>query len=209
MELDLRDWLSEWWKPLPKGGWHAPIVLVNGKIISQGRALNRGVLTQAVIEAATTDRPLPGNHIFGKSTCPHCVRAKGYLAQAHVPNQYYDVVKDTRALYEMLARVKPIIGPKTPVTVPQICDRRKSYIGGGGFTQGDPGAVRSRTEPRPRPMFAIARQGSGPSTDDRRIGACAAVNGEPLTTGASRFSGFNGTKRRGRGRSPIGDIGSS
>ena len=129
VELDLRDWLSEWWKPLPKGGWHAPIVLVNGKIISQGRALNRGVLTQAVIEAATTDRPLPGNHIFGKSTCPHCVRAKGYLAQAHVPNQYYDVVKDTRALYEMLARVKPIIGPKTPVTVPQIWIDG-SYIGG-------------------------------------------------------------------------------
>jgi len=84
VELDLRDWLSEWWKPLPKGGWHAPIVLVNGKIISQGRALNRGVLTQTVIEAATADTPLLGNHVFGKSTCPHCVRAKGYLAQADV-----------------------------------------------------------------------------------------------------------------------------
>ena len=120
VELDLRDWLTEWWKPLPKGGWHAPIVLVNGKVISQGAALNRGVLTQAVIEAAMADMPLVGNHVFGKSGCPHCVRAKAYLSQAGIENRYYDVVKDTRALYEMLARVKPIIGPKTPVTVPQI-----------------------------------------------------------------------------------------
>lgn len=129
VELDLRDWLTEWWRPLPKGGWHAPIVLVNGKIISQGAALNRGVLTQAVIEAAMADNPLAGNHVFGKTGCAHCVRAKGYLAQAGVENRYYDVVKDTRALYEMLARVKPIIGPKTPVTVPQIwIDGR--YVGG-------------------------------------------------------------------------------
>ena len=129
VQLDLRDWLSEWWRPLPKGGWHAPIVLVQGKIISQGAALNRGVLTQAVIEAAARQAPLAGNHIFGKATCPHCVRAKDYLQQAGVQSRYYDVVKDTRALYEMLARVKPIIGAKTPVTVPQIWIDG-DYVGG-------------------------------------------------------------------------------
>ena len=129
VELDMRDWLTEWWKPLPKGGWHAPIVLVNGRIISQGAALNRGVLTQSVIEEATGNSPVQGNHAYGKATCPHCVRAKGYLEQAGVDYRYHDVVKDPRALYEMLARVKPIIGPKTPVTVPQIwLDGR--YVGG-------------------------------------------------------------------------------
>ncbi|HQV15952.1 MAG TPA: hypothetical protein PK620_13615, partial [Denitromonas sp.] len=50
VELDVRDWLSEWWRPLLKGGWHAPIVMVEGKVVSQGQALNRGVLTQAVID---------------------------------------------------------------------------------------------------------------------------------------------------------------
>lgn len=120
VELELRDWLSEWWKPLPKGGWHAPIVLVNGKLISQGAALNRGALTQAVIEEATAYTPVHGNHIYGKSSCPHCVRSKGYLEQAGLAYEYHDVVKEPRSLYEMLARVKPIIGPKTPVTVPQI-----------------------------------------------------------------------------------------
>ena len=129
VELDMRDWLTEWWKPLPKGGWHAPIVLVNGKIVSQGAALNRGVLTQSVIEEAVSAIPIQGNHVFGKATCPHCVRAKGYLDQAGVEYQYHDVVKDPRPLYEMLGRVKPIIGPKTPVTVPQIwLDGR--YVGG-------------------------------------------------------------------------------
>ena len=129
VELDMRDWLTEWWKPLPKCGWHAPIVLVNGKIVSQGAALNRGVLTQSVIEEAVSAIPIQGNHVFGKATCPHCVRAKGYLDQAEVDYQYHDVVKDPRPLYEMLGRVKPIIGPKTPVTVPQIwLDGR--YVGG-------------------------------------------------------------------------------
>lgn len=120
VELELRDWLSEWWKPLPKGGWHAPIVLVNGKLISQGAALNRGALTQAVIEEATAYTPIHGNHIYGKSNCPHCIHSKGYLEQAGLAYEYHDVVKEPRSLYEMLARVKPIIGPKTPVTVPQI-----------------------------------------------------------------------------------------
>ena len=146
VQLDLRDWLSEWWKPLPKGGWHAPIVLVNGKVISQGLALNRGVLTQAVIEAAMADNPLAGSHVFGKADCPHCVRAKDYLAQAGIENRYYDVVKDTRALYEMLARVKPIIGPKTPVTLPQIwIDGR--YVGGADALQATLGL--DRVEPNP------------------------------------------------------------
>lgn len=129
VELDMRDWLTEWWKPLPKGGWHAPIVLVNGRIVSQGAALNRGVLIQSVIEASTSDTPIQGNHVFGKATCPDCIRAKGYLERAGVDYRYHDVVKDPRPLYEMLARVKPIIGPKTPVTVPQIW-LDGDYVGG-------------------------------------------------------------------------------
>ncbi len=67
--------------------------------------------------------------MFGKATCPHCVRAKGYLKQASIDYEYYDVVKDPRALYEMLARVKPLVGPKTPITVPQIWIDG-DYVGG-------------------------------------------------------------------------------
>lgn len=129
VEMELREWLTEWWKPLQKGGWHAPIVMVEGRVISQGLALNRGVLTQAVIEEHVKHAPIDGNHLFGKESCPHCYRAKGYLNDAGIEFTYHDVVKDARALYEMLGRVKPIVGPKTPVTVPQIWLEGR-YIGG-------------------------------------------------------------------------------
>ncbi len=127
--VGIHDWLSEWWRPLPKGGWHAPIVLVEGRLVSQGHALNRGVLTEAVIDAWARRSAPAGNHLFGKETCPHCVRAKSYLADGGIDYAYHDVVRDPRALYEMLARVKPIVGPKTPITVPQIW-LDGAYVGG-------------------------------------------------------------------------------
>ena len=129
VELETLDWLSSWWKPLFKGGWHAPIVFVEGKIVSQGHALNRGLLTEAVIAAHVKRSEVSGNVIFGKETCPHCVRAKSYLDTAKIEYTYFDVVKEPRALYEMLGRVKPIVGPKTPITVPQIWIDGK-YVGG-------------------------------------------------------------------------------
>ncbi|MEM7222632.1 MAG: glutaredoxin domain-containing protein [Pseudomonadota bacterium] len=129
IELQVRAWLSEWWVPLLKGGWHAPIVMVEGRVVSQGHALNRGVLTEAVIEAHVGRAQVEGNHLFGKASCPHCVRAKGYLEEAAIDYSYHDVVRDPRALYEMLGRVKPIVGPKTPITVPQIWIEGR-YIGG-------------------------------------------------------------------------------
>lgn len=132
VKLDVRAWLSEWWKPLrlfPLKGWHAPIVLVDGAIVSEGEALNRGVLTQAVIARHAARTTLQGTHVFGKASCPHCTRAKAYLADQGAPYTYHDVVKQPSALYEMLARVKPLVGPKTPITVPQIwLDGR--YVGG-------------------------------------------------------------------------------
>lgn len=129
VELETLDWLSNWWKPLKHKGWHAPIVIVEGKLVSQGHALNRGLLTEAVIEAHVQRSDVSGNIIFGKETCPHCVRAKSYLTQANFDYTYHDVVKEPRALYEMIGRVKPIVGPKTPITVPQIWIDGK-YVGG-------------------------------------------------------------------------------
>lgn len=129
IDFSTHDWLSEWWRPLKKGGWHAPIVMVEGKVVSQGHALNRGVLTEAVIDAHAKRSAVDGSHLFGKASCPHCVRAKSYLDEAGITYRYHDVVKEPRSLYEMLARVKPIVGPKTPITVPQIWVDG-DYVGG-------------------------------------------------------------------------------
>lgn len=132
VQLRTRDWLSNWWEPLklaPPRGYHAPIVEVEGQIVSEGEALNRGVLTQAVINAHAARTPISGTHVFGKENCKHCKRAKGYFEAAGLSFTYHDVVKSPAALYEMLARVKPKIGPKTPITVPQIWIDGE-YIGG-------------------------------------------------------------------------------
>ena len=129
IELDVREWLSEWWKPLRRGAWHAPIVMVEGKVVAEGEAVNRGVLCQAITEAYVKRSQVEGNVVFGKQTCPHCQRAKQMLDETSTQYQYHDVVENPRALYEMFARVKPIVGPKTPITVPQIW-LGGSYIGG-------------------------------------------------------------------------------
>ncbi len=129
VELEMRDWLSEWYRPLLRGGWHAPIVLVENKVIGQGGALNRGRLTQAVVAHHAKNQAIKGNHVFGKETCPHCVRAKAHLDKAGIEFSYRDVIAHPLDLYEMLARVKPIVGPKTPITVPQIWIDGQ-YVGG-------------------------------------------------------------------------------
>jgi hypothetical protein len=49
------------------------------------------------------------------------MRAKGYFKKAGIAYTYHNVVPEPQALYELSARVKPLIGPRTPVTVSQIC----------------------------------------------------------------------------------------
>lgn len=116
----MHDWLTHWYRPIWFGGWHAPIVMVGRSVIGQGDALNRGVLTEQVVRQHVKRFDLSGTHFFGKENCQHCQRAKEYMEDGSVDYEYHDVVTSPRALYEMLARVKPIIGDKTPVTVPQI-----------------------------------------------------------------------------------------
>ncbi|ASK53679.1 glutaredoxin [Vibrio tarriae] len=129
IELEVKDWLSYWWEPLKLRAWHAPIVVIAGKVISQGEALNRGVLVQSIIKEWTKQDTLQGNIVFGKATCPYCVKAKQLLDTAGIDYRYHDVVKESAALYRMIPEVKAIIGEKTPVTVPQIW-LNGQYIGG-------------------------------------------------------------------------------
>ena len=130
VDFTVKEWLTYWWEPLlAGGGWHAPIVIVDGKVISQGDALNRGILAEAVIREHVLRFGLEGNHYFGKENCGHCKRGLKYLDDAGVDYQYHDVVRNPGAMYEMIMRVKPIIGEKTPITTPQIWLDGK-YIGG-------------------------------------------------------------------------------
>ena len=131
VELEIKDWLSHVLKATFSGARHAPCVLVNGKVVFQGGALNRGLLAEIVMNEHVQHFPLEGNHVFGKENCTYCVRAKKDLDKMGIPYTYHDVVKNPGAMYEMIARVKPIVGPKTPVTTPQI------WIGGKYFGGSD------------------------------------------------------------------------
>lgn len=127
--LHENDWLSKWWQTLRRGAWHAPIVLVENKVICEGEAVNRGSICQAVIAEYVQRFDIKNSIIFGKASCPHCVRAKEMLDQAGIEYEYMDVIKNTRALYELFPRAKKHLGKKTPITVPQIWLDGK-YIGG-------------------------------------------------------------------------------
>ena len=91
VDIDNREWLTEWWKPLPKGGWHAPIVMVEGKVVSQGHALNRGVLTEAIIAAHVDRAGVSGNHLYGKVDLSALRTREGVLRRSrhrlHVPRR--------------------------------------------------------------------------------------------------------------------------
>ncbi len=129
VNLTIRDWLSHLIKATFQGARHAPVLMINGKVLSQGVAINRGVLAEAVMSEHVQHFPLEGTHIFGKENCGYCQKAKQAADMAGLEYQYHDVVKNAGAMYEMLARVKPIVGPKTPITTPQIWIDG-TYVGG-------------------------------------------------------------------------------
>jgi len=129
VEFVMKDWLSNMVKAFFQGARHAPCILINGKVLFQGGALNRCVLTEAVMNEHVQHFPLEGTHIFGKDNCPYCEQAKEDMDRLGISYTYHDVVENPGAMYEMLARVKPIVGPKTPITTPQVWIDGK-YIGG-------------------------------------------------------------------------------
>ena len=88
-----------------------------------------GVLAEAVVKAYVARADITGTHVFGKDRCGHCVRAKDMLDRAGVAYTYHDVIKNPRAVYEMVPRAKAEIGEKTPVTTPQVWIDGQ-YVGG-------------------------------------------------------------------------------
>jgi glutaredoxin len=149
VELEVKDWLSHVIEAVLKGARHAPVVMLNGRVISQGVAVNRGLLAEAVMAEHVQHFPIEGTHVFGKDNCGYCTKAKAALDAAGMAYGYHDVVRNPGTMYEMISRTKAMIGSKTPVTTPQI------WIDGdyvGGYD-----ALKARLEaPRPQPDNSAA-----------------------------------------------------
>ncbi len=58
LELEVKPWLSHLWESLRRGGWHAPVVLVDGKLVRQGTIPPRQEL-EAALRRALERRGIP------------------------------------------------------------------------------------------------------------------------------------------------------
>lgn len=51
VRVRVRPWWLCFWKVLWKGGWHPPIVTINGKLFSQGKVPDASCFKQAIADA--------------------------------------------------------------------------------------------------------------------------------------------------------------
>jgi len=57
VSFETKPWLSHLWEALRHGGWHAPVTLVDGRVVQQGKVPGRGEL-EAAVEKALSRRGL-------------------------------------------------------------------------------------------------------------------------------------------------------
>ncbi len=140
--FETKEWLPNWWRIVHTGAWHAPIVMVNGTVVSQGTVVDRGLLAAAIRTALDPQDEPTGSTVFYKEGCQFCTRAKALLDEKGIAYEKHDVVQDPLEARRMFSIVKKHIGPKTPVTVPQIWLDGK-YIGGTEHLERHLGAQKS------------------------------------------------------------------
>ncbi len=51
LEVEIKPWLTYLWESLRRGGWHAPVVLVDDRLLRQGTVPSRAELERAVRSA--------------------------------------------------------------------------------------------------------------------------------------------------------------
>ena len=130
VDFEVLPWLDFWWKPLLKGAWHAPIVMVNGRVVSQGVVVDAGTLGGAIRNAITNGYELKEgerNVIFSKPGCPHCKKAKEILDAEGVEYVEKGITEDPFFAHQLFYLTKQFFPHNKPVTVPQV------WLGGEYF----------------------------------------------------------------------------
>ncbi len=128
--LRIVPWLDNFWKVIWRGGWHAPILTVNGKVFSQGKVpdipkllstigkiLNDIALLQSEevkVEKTATPEKESEITVYFSPACPHCRQLLSYLDNNGVRYVGRDVTKTESARND----VKRLTGRLTiPVVV--------------------------------------------------------------------------------------------
>lgn len=114
-----KPWLNNWYKVILKGGWHAPIILINNKILTQGIVVSKEKLIDRIYEEAFKDFKIPnkGTYIFTLPNCTYCKKAKELLKNKNIKYKEFDILNDTANMKKFLTLV---LGKLHPITVPQI-----------------------------------------------------------------------------------------
>ena len=115
-------------------GFHAPITLVNGKLVSQGAVIDRGLLAYRIRNELVKGYKIPAgaNVVFTKPGCQFCARAKELLAQKGIIFEERNIVQNALFARQLFQLAKRVIPHGMPITTPQIwLDGR--YV--GGFTE--------------------------------------------------------------------------
>lgn len=127
VEFKEKPWLNNWYKILHKGAYHAPIILVNGKLVKQEEVITREELKTALLKEYVKFFEMPeGVHIFTLPDCKFCKAAKELFKEKNINYKEYNVIENSLYMQELLHLVK---GKIHPITLPQIFIDKKR-IGG-------------------------------------------------------------------------------
>ncbi len=63
IRLDVKPWMLNFWKPILRGGWHAPILTIDGRVFSQGVIPQREALWEAIQKVRGGVRKAAGTDI--------------------------------------------------------------------------------------------------------------------------------------------------
>jgi len=131
VSFEVLPWLTYWWRPLIRGGWHAPIVLVNNRVISQGSVLDGGLLAYHIRKELAKGYEAPENAtiVFTKPGCSYCARVKTMLKKAGVAYEERDIIANPLFAHQLFTLTKRFFPRNKPVTTPQVWLKGR-YIGG-------------------------------------------------------------------------------
>ncbi|UCD89539.1 MAG: hypothetical protein JSW04_14170 [Desulfobacterales bacterium] len=95
VSLQIVPWLDNFWKIIWRGGWHAPILTINGKVFSQGKVPDIPKLISTIgtilddpslmqwgevkIEKSETPEKTSEITVYFSPACPHCRALISYL----------------------------------------------------------------------------------------------------------------------------------
>lgn len=127
--FEVLEWLPNWWRVIWRGGWHAPIITVDGKVVAQGKVIDRGLLAYHIRKALVRKTKITGSVVFSKPECRFCLRAKEILDRKGISYEDRNIIENPLYATQLFYLTKKFFPSNKPVTVPQVWIDGK-YIGG-------------------------------------------------------------------------------